>query len=251
MLHQRLVLVCSLSSILAGCAGLYEQQYPAPVFGGQSGGYVPPAPSQAKPVMPVPPVQAPPPVVKTEPLKDFKQELKPLVVAPPSDNTLPALPGAFPEESPISNDAVTKEPESFPPKTQEQNNLLPGSEPEPQALTPFEPIEPAASSSPAIGSLIIAANQNSQIGNVESAVASIERAIRIEPRNPSLFYKLALLRLKQSKPRLAEDLAKKSALLAAGDNQLKKHSWLLIAHARELQKDFKGAREARAKAAGF
>ncbi|MGZ8192947.1 MAG: tetratricopeptide repeat protein, partial [Methylobacter sp.] len=99
--------------------------------------------------------------------------------------------------------------------------------------------------------LVSAANQNTQAGNLESAVSSIERAIRIEPRNATLYYKLAVLRLKQSKPRLAEDLAKKSALLAAGDTTLKKHSWLLIAKTREIQKDFKGANEARAKAARF
>ncbi|MEI7997574.1 MAG: tetratricopeptide repeat protein, partial [Methylococcaceae bacterium] len=78
-----------------------------------------------------------------------------------------------------------------------------------------------------------------------------ERAIRIEPRNATLYYKLALLRLKQSKPRLAEDLAKKAALLASDDTQLKKHSWILVARAREMQGDLKGGKEARAKADGF
>lgn len=240
MLHQRVVLICSLASLLSGCAGLYEKQPPAPIYGGHPGGYVPSAPSQGQPVMP-PPVQTPPPVVKTKPLKDFKQELTP-IGAPPAVNTQPVPPGTFDEESPVSNGTSARIESSTP---------MPQVESEPQALTPFEPIEPRLSSSPAIGSLVLAANENSQAGNVESAVASIERAIRIEPRNPSLFYKLALLKLKQSKPRLAEDLARKSVLLAAGDNQLKKHSWLLIAHAKELQKDFKGAKEARAKAESF
>ena len=86
---------------------------------------------------------------------------------------------------------------------------------------------------------------------MESAAAAIERAIRIEPRNGELFYKLAVLRLKQSKPVLAEDLAKKSALLAGKDNALKKNSWLLIAHAKEMQGDKAGATEAESKAAGF
>ncbi|MDP1666863.1 MAG: hypothetical protein Q8L79_17270 [Methylobacter sp.] len=105
--------------------------------------------------------------------------------------------------------------------------------------------------SPVVGALVSAANQNSKAGDLDSAAASIERAIRIEPRNATLFYKLALLRLQQSKPRLAEDLAKKSALLASTDNALKKHCWLLIAHAREIQQDFAGAKEARAKADSF
>ena len=108
--------------------------------------------------------------------------------------------------------------------------------PEPQTLTPFEPLETSASLSPAVDALVLAANQKSSSGNLEVASATIERAIRIEPRNANLYYKLALIRLEQSKPRLAEDLAKKSALLAVGDSTLKKHSWLLIAHARELAK---------------
>jgi hypothetical protein len=79
-------------------------------------------------------------------------------------------------------------------------------------------------------------------------VATIERALRIDARNPRLTYKLAALRLKQSKPRLAEDLAKKAALLSAGDKVLKKQSWLLISEARRQQNNHYGAKEARLKA---
>ncbi|MEY3760105.1 MAG: hypothetical protein RIR39_1596, partial [Pseudomonadota bacterium] len=99
--------------------------------------------------------------------------------------------------------------------------------------------------------LASAAAQNSKSGNIESATTTIERAIRIEPRNATLYYKLALFKLKQSKPRLAEDLAKKAALLASNDAQLKKHSWLLVARAREMQGDLAGGKEARAKAGKF
>lgn len=115
----------------------------------------------------------------------------------------------------------------------------------------FEPLQTFAPMSPVVGALVVAANKSSAQGNVDSATTTIERAIRIEPRNATLFYKLALLRLKQSKPRMAEDLATKSALLASGDNQLKKHSWLLIAKAREMQNNAEGAKEARAKADKF
>jgi predicted Zn-dependent protease len=99
--------------------------------------------------------------------------------------------------------------------------------------------------------LVTASNKNSNAGDLDSAAVAIERAIRIEPRNATLFYKLALLRLKQSQPRLAEDLAKKSALLASTDTTLKKHCWLLIAHAKELQQDLAGANNARERAESF
>ncbi len=102
--------------------------------------------------------------------------------------------------------------------------------------------------SPAVLALVSEAETSSRSGDLESAVVTIERALRIDPRNPTLTYKLAALRLKQSKPRLAEDLAKKAALLSANDKALKKKSWLLISEARRQQKNYHGAKEARLKA---
>ena len=96
--------------------------------------------------------------------------------------------------------------------------------------------------------LITEANNHSDAGDLESAVVAIERALRIDSRNPTLIYKLAQLRLKQEKPRLAEDLAKKAALLSATNRALKKQSWLLISEARKKQSNFYGAKEAKLKA---
>ncbi len=103
-------------------------------------------------------------------------------------------------------------------------------------------------SSPAVLALVSQADRSSKAGDLESAVVTIERALRIDSRNPELTYKLALLRLKQSKPRLAEDLAKKAALLSVNDSALKKRSWLLISEARRQQKNYYGAKEAKLKA---
>ncbi len=102
--------------------------------------------------------------------------------------------------------------------------------------------------SPAVIALVTEADRNSRSGDLESAVVTLERALRIDSRNPTLTYKLALLRLKQSKPRLAEDLAKKAALLAANDRDLKRQSWYLISEARRQQKNYHGAKEAKLKA---
>jgi tetratricopeptide (TPR) repeat protein len=215
---KQLALICTLPSFIAGCAGLYGSQPPAPVYGGHSGTMPHPAQTKSPQIN-----QRPPEIIRTEPLKE-----------------------SAPMSAPIELESESSAPEL-------EQELEPKPEMESQTFTPtpFEPLESSASLSPAVGALVSAANQNTQAGNLESAVSSIERAIRIEPRNATLFYKLAVLRLKQSKPRLAEDLAKKSALLAASDTTLKKHSWLLIAKTREMQKDFKGAKEARAKAASF
>lgn len=223
---KRLVIIGALPSLLAGCSSMFGTQPPAPVFGGQ------PTPEQS--TSRIPEESRPPqPVVKTKPLKDFSAiKMEPLLPSEPA---------------PIESLPQSTEP---PPESISLEPMEPSPPPRPE-LNPFEPIEPTVALSPVVTALVSAANQNTQSGDIESAAASIERAIRIEPRNATLFYKLALLRLKQSKPRLAEDLAKKSALLAVNDNTLKKHCWLLIAHARELQQNFPGAKEAKMKADSF
>ena len=75
--------------------------------------------------------------------------------------------------------------------------------------------------------------------------------LRIDSRNPVITYRLAQLRLKQSKPQLAEDLAGKAALLAGSDLDLKRKSWLLIAEARQNQQNYQGAKDAKLKAESF
>jgi len=231
---KRLVVICALPSFLAGCSEFYGSQPPAPVYGGSPKVQRPTAGLQKQPK----PYSAPAKdMVKTQPLKE-SYTINPEPLAPSELPSLETTPLDTPESALPTPPAASE--------TQE-----PSSPPPPLELTPFEPIEPTVRLSPAVSALVSAADQNSQAGDLELAAASIERAIRIEPRNATLFYKLALLRLKQAKPRLAEDLAKKSALLAATDNTLKKHCWFLIAHARELQKDFSGAKDARVKADSF
>jgi len=241
---KRFIIICTLPSFLAGCSEFYGSQPPAPVYDGQPKAQKPSASAQKKSKSRSKPSKE---IVKTQPLKDFS-EIKSEPLAPierPLSEPVPletSEPAALPAPSPAAPPSAAQE-------TQER--ILPPPPPPAQELTPFEPIEATVPLSPVVSALVSASNKNSKSGDLDSAAAAIERAIRIEPRNATLFYKLALLRLKQSKPRLAEDLAKKSALLASTDNTLKKHCWLLIAHAREVQKDFAGAKEAREKAGSF
>ena len=127
-------------------------------------------------------------------------------------------------------------------------------EEQPLVITPDHTVQPEQNvvikrvAPPAILALVSEADRSSRDGDLESAVVTIERALRIDSRNPALTYKLAKLRLQQSKPRLAEDLAKKAALLAVNDPEIKKQSWLLISEARLKQKNYLGAKEAKQKA---
>ena len=193
-------------------------------------------------------------VPKTTPLEEVRpaplitepyQEEKELLGQEQEEGTLPSEQESSSSQQEPDETSPAKKPAATAP---EPEYVPPPPPPPPPPLPKFEPLETFSPLSPAVGALASAANQSSQSGNVESATATIERAIRIEPRNATLYYKLALLRLKQSKPRLAEDLAKKAALLASNDPQLKKHSWILVARAREIQGDSKGGKEARAKA---
>jgi|GEM_PF-407701 len=108
-----------------------------------------------------------------------------------------------------------------------------------------------ASASPAVFALSAQADASQKRGDLEGAVVITERALRIDSRNPIITYKLALLRLKQNKLQLAEDLAGKAALLAGSDLEMKRKSWLLIAEARQNQQNFQGAKDAKNKAESF
>ena len=256
MLMKRLFLLCSLTSFLAGCSEFYGSQPPAPVYGNESTIYGETTPPLPTPKAPQPTTSEPidqgsADIVKTKPLKEFV----PITTPIEGLNTEPLTPEQEQQgqDSPAPDLATSppEEPKPAIPGTTEQTVISAPKQEFVAPPPPFEPLETFAPLSPAVSALASAANQTSTSGNLESATTTIERAIRIEPRNATLYYKLALLRLKQSKPRLAEDLAKKAALLASNDNQLKKHSWLLVARAREIQGDLKGGKEARAKANKF
>jgi hypothetical protein len=259
---RQLAFFISFTALLGGCADFYGGQPPAPVYGGSAEDSYENDPYLENQPPPEQAVQQPPPVIETKPLEginqappmvEIKPELPPYtdlnpVTEPPEGTTgLPEM------EQPADDQQMPEtEPPAEQPKAAEVvTPIEPAIPEEPKKPEELEPLETFAPQTPAVGSLVMAANENSQNGNLDSAVSSIERAIRIEPRNATLYYKLAVLRLKQSKPRLAEDIARKAALLAVNDNSLKKHSWLLIANARELQSNVAGANKAKAEAAKY
>lgn len=118
-----------------------------------------------------------------------------------------------------------------------------------------QPIQPApeysvqrqaVATSPAVQALIDEAQMAREAGNYESAAATLERALRMQPRNAMLWYRFAELRLQQDKPQLALDLALKSKLLAGGDRLLLQQNLALIAHAKGSLGDAAGAAAAEA-----
>lgn len=106
----------------------------------------------------------------------------------------------------------------------------------------------AGGASPAVVALLDQAATQQRGGHAEQSAATLERALRIEPRNPWLWFRLAEIRLQMGMARRAEQLALKSNALAGADPRLAVQSWLLIARARERLGDAEGAERARKKA---
>jgi len=109
--------------------------------------------------------------------------------------------------------------------------------------TPFSTLPPHPET-PAVASLIDNARLDSQAGRYANAAASLERAVRIEPRNPRLWQELARVRLSQREYVQAESCAQRSTSWAGSDNALRFENWQLIARSREARGDSPGAKAA-------
>jgi tetratricopeptide (TPR) repeat protein len=103
---------------------------------------------------------------------------------------------------------------------------------------------PAPAESAAVASLMHVAYADAASGRLANAAASLERALRIEPRNPRLWQQLARVRLMQGDYGQAESMAARSNSWAGGDERLRAENWRLIAQAREARGDAEGARAA-------
>ncbi len=115
------------------------------------------------------------------------------------------------------------------------------------AYVPPAPAKPGVSV-PAETLLKDAERQN-QERDYSAAAATLERALRIEPRNAYLWNRLAHVRLNQGQHNLAGNLADRSNALSK-EASLKQDNWGVIAAARRQSGDAAGAAEAERKARG-
>ena len=103
---------------------------------------------------------------------------------------------------------------------------------------------PQASYNKAVVALLDKSHEQASAGQLEKASASLERALRIEPRNPALWQELARVRLGQGQYRQAENLAAKSNALSRGNKRMRAENWRIIGHARTKRGDIQGAQAA-------
>jgi predicted Zn-dependent protease len=100
------------------------------------------------------------------------------------------------------------------------------------------------STSPVALAFLKDADKYTTAGDSARAVASLERGLDIEPKNPWLWNRLASERLQQKMWAKAITLAKKSNAFASGHKQLQKDNWQIISQARMALGDKEGAKKA-------
>ena len=158
------------------------------------------------------------------------------------DHTQQTPPASTKRAAPVTREEPTV-PESEQHQATDGGAPIAQPRPEPEEIKPTQP-GPELKSSPAVVALLDNADQLSASGNDEKAIASIERALRIEPKNPILWHKLAKIRLNQGNWDQAIAMSKKSNVLAAGIPSLQSQNWLIIANARHAKGDEAGAQQA-------
>ena len=117
-------------------------------------------------------------------------------------------------------------------------------------------VRPGPKTGKAVLALLGKARQASTKGSLSTAESYLERALRIEPQNPSLWLYMAKLRLYAAKSQEAINLAKKAMALSSRGGKASRSSrrslqadcWRVIAHAQQKMGNSQKAQKAQAKA---
>lgn len=157
-------------------------------------------------------------------------------------------PDPYPPTTGQSGDESTTPPPAYPGQPSEQPGHQPDQADYPPVNKPLPPRTAAEVSGPAVVALISRAEQRGQSGDLDSAAASLERALDLEPRNPFVYQKLAATRLQQGQPEQAEALARKANSLAGENPFIKAENWRIVAEARVSLGDNVGASSASSRA---
>lgn len=106
--------------------------------------------------------------------------------------------------------------------------------PEPEPLPPPEPIPVPVPppSSGATAALLQQSRQQSAAGNDELAISSLERALRINPRDSELWLELGELKLRQGDYAQAESMGRRALAVAGNDPSQRGRCEALIAAAK-------------------
>lgn len=109
-----------------------------------------------------------------------------------------------------------------------------GTQRSPEQISGPPPEKPLPPNS-AVIALLGTAGEQTRSGKLDGAAASLERALRIEPRNPEIWHRLAAVRLQQGQYDQAISLATKSSSLAGSNQDLITRNQQIITQARQRQ----------------
>jgi hypothetical protein len=99
---------------------------------------------------------------------------------------------------------------------------------------------------PAVVALIDSAQAQQSKGDLNGAQSSLQRAQRISPRDPEVYYELAKIHRDLGDLGLAEQVALKGVSVVEGQASQSKQFWSLIAEIRDLAGNKRGSEQARA-----
>lgn len=109
------------------------------------------------------------------------------------------------------------------------------------------PASADAVSGAAVTSLLTQARDSLQAQRPDLAAAALERALRIEPRNPFVWSLLARAHLEKGDADQAESTALRANSLAHGNPYVEVENWRVISEARQSRGDSIGALQAQAR----
>jgi len=175
----------------------------------------------------------------------------------------PAAPAAEPKAAPkpvapppkTGGQAVSAKPPATPPTPEPETRVAsaaPASPPRAAPPPPPAPVDKPLTPTlpPAADGLARQAEQQRQQGDYAGAAATLERSLRIAPREAYLWNRLARVRMEQGLAAQAGQLAHRSNDLAGGQSNIKRDNWRIIAESRRRAGDMAGASEADQRAGG-
>ncbi len=115
------------------------------------------------------------------------------------------------------------------------------------AFSPDAPVtlpDPQLGKSEAVAGLLVTSERHVAAGDWSRAIATLERAVRIHPRAPELWQRLAQAHLGQRSWRRAEFFALRSNSMTLNQPALQAENWRIVATARAEQGDEVGAQAA-------
>lgn len=112
-------------------------------------------------------------------------------------------------------------------------------------IEPIDQPEQQTEISPAVLSLLEQADELRSAGDFAGASARLERAQRIAPTEPEVYFQLSSLRLEQGSLEDAVSIATQGVDLAGSDQAMKRDLYTVIARSKDALGDAAGAAEAR------